>query len=148
MCRFVQFYHDLNRMTPMEQACVEYNRINHGAELIKLECESTKRFDILTASNIKRFKMAIDDPWLRYADCDAKIIQWGNLLENGLPYFCNLFGNPDLFAIDFNGVNPDWIKKALLNRGNPGTIQMWLTEHWGEWKFLPKEWYIHKELKS
>jgi hypothetical protein len=143
--RFVQIYHDATKMTPMEIACVDYNQRVHGAELLPLDVQDTTRESILAVSDRKRFEMAIDDQWLRYADCDTRVSYWPELPQDGLPRFANGYGNPDIHVIDWNGVNPDWIFKILAEwDGAAGTIQDVLRKYWSEWKFLPKEWYIHK----
>ena len=65
------------------------------------------------ASDIFRFEWFLKNPFDLWLDCDVKMGErgWPDFKDNGKPYFANIWGKPDTWAIYPNG-QVELIKKV------------------------------------
>lgn len=141
----ISFWYGSIDTIPKEYLDIVHKNELYGLSFLELP-EQIHQHSARHSSDRLRFEMAIENPRLRYLDCDTLMLQqWPELPDNRLPYFANHYGDPDTWAIDFNGCSVEWIKNILSEWTDPRMFMATIiNRHWGEWKFLPPKHFKHK----
>jgi hypothetical protein len=102
------------------------------------------------ASDIFRFEWLIEHPNDIWIDCDVKMGErgWFNFVDNGKPYFANVFGTPDIWILAPMG-RADFIQAAYKQAltiehpvlGNP--FCNFVNNQRGNVNLIQNGWFIH-----